>query len=89
MLALGIGFTVAILSVADASLLRPLPFEDAERLVVDAYLHMKENQSVPDEPLRKALDRVIILYTSWNRLDEAAKFRAMIQPDNAVAEPSP
>src|SRR6186713_801935 len=36
-LALGIGATTAIFSLADATLLRPLPFPDAERVLVTKF----------------------------------------------------
>jgi tetratricopeptide (TPR) repeat protein len=62
-------------------------FKEAERLVVNAYLRMKDDKFVPVENLSWALERVIILYTAWEKPDEAARFRAMIQPDDAVTIP--
>jgi tetratricopeptide (TPR) repeat protein len=62
-------------------------FEDAEALVVDGYLHMRDNTQVPADEVSRALTRVIDLYTAWQKPDEAAKFRAKGQTGTAVRAP--
>src|SRR5258708_27620046 len=52
-LALGIGATTAIVSVADALLLRPLPYPDSDRLV---SLQSTHRSSSPDGGLASPLD---------------------------------
>ena len=67
MLALGIGSNSAVFSVIDAVLLRPLPYGDAERLVV-----------VWDRALRVGQDRNIVSpanYRDWSR--ESRSFESM------------
>lgn len=64
-------------------------FEDAERLVVNAYLNMKADPRASADEVSASLQRVIALYTAWGKTDEAAKYRAMLPPEKAVAKPNP
>ena len=76
-------------SALGASLVGQGHFEEAEPLVVDAYDHMKDDQRVPAEIVRMTLETVIRLYTAWEKPDEAARYRAMMEPGSAVAESNP
>lgn len=81
--------TLEVESALGQSLIGQGRFEEAERLVVDAYLRMKDDQRVPTGKVREAFQRVMWLYTAWRKPDEAARFRATMQLDSAVAEAGP
>jgi tetratricopeptide (TPR) repeat protein len=59
-------------------------FEEAEPLVVDAYRNMLDNQRVPAEFVREALEQVVWLYTDWHKPDEATRFREMLPSDGPI-----
>lgn len=64
-------------------------FEEAERLVVDSYVFMKDDPRVPAEQVRAALERVVQMYTAWQKPDEAARYRDMTPPSDIPARSNP
>ena len=64
-------------------------FEEAESIVVNAYNQLKKDRHMPHEDLQKARQRVVDLYTAWEKPDEAAKYRAMLPPDPNATSPGP
>jgi serine/threonine protein kinase/tetratricopeptide (TPR) repeat protein len=49
---------------------------EAEPLLLDGYARMKDNPQAPEERKRQALHRIIQLYESWGKADEAAAWRS-------------
>jgi len=47
-------------------------FEEAEHLLVDGYNSMKDNPAAPADRKRRARERVVELYESWNRAEPNA-----------------
>ena len=78
----------SIKSVIGQSLTGQGQFEEAEGLVIDSYERMKDNRRVPAEEVRAALDRVVRLYTDWQKPAEAARYRDMAQPSDMAAQPN-
>src|SRR6266511_3508409 len=70
-LALGIGANTAVFSVAYATLLRPLPFRDQERLVVSSLFHAtrRPNTSSSKYPYRSSTTGGVRIGSSniWRR----------------------
>ena len=79
------------MSLLGASLAGQDKFTEAEPLLLDAYNQMKDNaETIPnqyrDERIREALERIVNLYESWGKPDEAAKYRALLPSGMANEE---
>jgi len=58
--------------------LRQARYEEAERLLLEAY-HGRETKLGPEHPHTvKSLNELVTLYESWNKPDEATKWRAKL-----------
>lgn len=73
-LALGIGANSALFSVVNTILLRPLPFEDMERIVMVANTHAEEG----GEPQRLAVDPKS--YLEWKRRNRVFEPLGAVEP---------
>lgn len=58
-------------------------FAEAESLLLDGYAGMQDNRQVPPEYKRRAIQRIIRLYESWDKPDQASAWRRRL---GAVAE---
>lgn len=52
-------------------------FEEAEPLVVESFLRLKDDRTVMSRVLEGAHETVVRLYEDWGKPDEAARYRAM------------
>lgn len=61
-------------------------YEDAEPLLLDAF-HGRESKLGPEHPQTlNSLRELVRLYESWNKPDEAEKWRARLPHTGAVEE---
>ncbi len=61
-------------------------FEEAEPQLLDGYSQMKNDPEVPEERMQEALQRIIELYETWGKPDEAAEYRSMLAQDPDASE---
>jgi len=54
-------------------------FEEAEKLVLEGYSAMKEDPLAPTDRKRLAIKRVIQLYESWSKPDQASEWRRRLE----------
>jgi len=64
-------------SVLGESLAGQKQFEAAEKLLTESYKQIEKSLKPDDKRRGEALTRVIDLYSSWNKPDKAAHYRAM------------
>jgi tetratricopeptide (TPR) repeat protein len=66
-------------------------FEEAEPLLVEAYQGMKQREDkIPANVkirVTEAIKRLVDLYIAWDRPQEAEKWRALLPPNPAEADP--
>ncbi len=53
-------------------------FEEAQTLMLSSYESLKNSQAPKSPRVRTALERLVVLYESWGRSDEASKYRALL-----------
>jgi tetratricopeptide (TPR) repeat protein len=64
-------------SLVGLSLVAQGRFEEAEPLVVESFLRLKDDRTVIPDVLEDAHKTVVRLYEDWGKPDEAARYRAM------------
>ncbi len=53
-------------------------FEEAERVLLESYTSQKETYSNKDKRTRDTLQRLVELYTDWDKPDEAATYQSLL-----------
>ena len=67
---------IAVVEVALGWCLSQLDqFDEAEALLVRGYQTLLEQRGEADQPTQEALEYLIALYESWNRLEKAESYR--------------
>ena len=68
-------------------------FQEAEPLLVEGYSGMKDREAkIPANAkirLTEAVQRLIDLYTAWDKPDEAKKWQAKLELEKAKLSPQP
>ncbi len=54
-------------------------FAQAEPLLLEGYAAMRENRRVPADRKRQAIERIIQLYESWGKADQASEWRRRLE----------
>ena len=55
-------------------------FEEAEALLLESHVALREERGLDDQSTRQALQRLIGLYEAWGRPEEAERYRSLLQP---------
>ncbi len=74
------------MSVLGEALVGEGGFEKAEPLLLDGYARLAADPDTPEIRKQEALDRVIRLYDSWVKPDEAAQWRAKLPERTETGE---
>ena len=61
-------------------------FDEAEPLLLDGYAGMKNHAEAPEDRKRQALQRIVGLYESWDKPDQAARYRELLPPASEPAD---
>jgi len=72
-------------SIVGLSLVAQRRFEEAEPMVVESFLRLKDDRTVMPDVLDRAHETVVRLYEDWGKPDEAARYRAM-EPSGSGGE---
>jgi tetratricopeptide (TPR) repeat protein len=70
--------TASAASIEGAALARRGSFAAAEKLLLESYAILKENEGVRDLYVKATLQYIVDLYVAWGKPDEAAKFDALL-----------
>jgi len=54
-------------------------FAEAERLLLEAHAAIKDNRWAPEDRKSQAVERIIRLYESWDRPDQASEWRQRLE----------
>ena len=87
----GKAFTAGTWRIAEARsllggcLVAQARFAEAEPLVVEGYRDLERTRGKTYRRTLQALERVVALYDAWHKSDEAARYRAVLQQNRAVA----
>ncbi len=60
---------------------------EAEPLLLGGYEGMKDDPRASRERVRQGIERLVLLYETWARPDEAARYRALLAPAPAGPQP--
>jgi len=61
-------------------------FVEAEERLLDGYTKMKDDRSVPVDRRERALERIIRLYESWDKPDQASRWRRRLESTAANSD---
>jgi eukaryotic-like serine/threonine-protein kinase len=64
-------------SLLGASLIALARYDEAERVLLDAYRELEALPSPPRHDVDATIARLVNLYTAWGKRDEAARYRAL------------
>ena len=67
-------------------------FAKAEPMLLEGYAALKENRRVPADRKHEAIRRIIRLYESWDKPDQASEWRRRLETaaaDSAKDTPNP
>jgi tetratricopeptide (TPR) repeat protein len=67
------------MSLLGGSLVGQGKFARAEPLLLDGYARMKNSRQVPENRKRQALQRIVALYESWGKPDQADTWRRSVE----------
>jgi hypothetical protein len=78
-----IAITTSLLGAALAGQSR---FEEAEPLLLDAYVDLEDHPDTPAERLHEAAERLVELYDAWDKPGMAAEWRETLSPAPVATE---
>ena len=61
-------------------------FQEAESLLLECYMNLKEERGKSDKFTLETLNRIIALYKAWDKPEKVAEYEALLPDSTAVSE---